>query len=206
VRAQTVPPHEILVVDGRSTDDTPAVAREFGARLVTQTDDGLPSARNLGIANASGDLIAFLDGDDLWAPQKLELQLAAMRADPALEYTTTLVQLVLNDDASPEWRARAGVELVRSVPTTSSLVARRELFQRLGTYDPGFMLSCDPDWFTRARDANISTRTIPHVLTYKRLHGKNLSNLSALTRHDMFRVARDSIARQRDAGTARPDA
>ena len=70
VRAQTVPPYEIIVVDGRATDDSPEVARALGARVLVQPDDGLPNARNLGIAHSSGDYLAFLDSDDLWAPTK----------------------------------------------------------------------------------------------------------------------------------------
>lgn len=200
VRAQTVPPHEIIVVDGRSTDDSPEVARAFGARLVIQPDDGLPNARNLGIAHSTGDYLAFLDSDDLWAPTKLEFQLQAMQADPTLAYTTTLVQFLVQDDASPEWRERADTAFTRTVPMTSALLARREFFQQFGAFDPSFALCCDPELFTRARDAQISTLTLPHVLTYKRLHGKNLSNRTTLTRHYMFRVARDSIARQKRAG------
>lgn len=205
VRAQTLQPYEIIVVDGRSTDNSPDVARAYGARVIIQTDDGLPNARNLGIAHATGDYLAFLDGDDLWDPTKLELQREAMQADPTLAYTTTLVQFRVQDDASPEWRARATAEFTRSVPSTSALCARRELFQQLGLFDPTFALCCDPEWFTRARDAHIPTLVLPHILTYKRLHAKNLSNRTDLTRQYMFRVARESIARQQAANPLRPN-
>lgn len=70
---QTVPAHEVIVVDDGSTDDTPAVAARYGERVVylRQPNRGVAAARNAGVDRATGDWLAFLDADDLWEPDFL---------------------------------------------------------------------------------------------------------------------------------------
>jgi glycosyltransferase involved in cell wall biosynthesis len=84
--AQTYAPLEIIVVDDGSIDETPEVLAEYGERIrvVRQQNQGVAMARNTGIAAARGEIIAFLDSDDLWEPRKLELQIARFEADPSL--------------------------------------------------------------------------------------------------------------------------
>ncbi|HVX83184.1 MAG TPA: glycosyltransferase family A protein [Phycisphaerae bacterium] len=88
VLAQTCSDLEILVIDDGSTDTTPAVVESFPApiRLIRQKNAGTAAARNTGLAEARGQWIAFLDHDDLWVPQKLELQLAAAASSPCALY------------------------------------------------------------------------------------------------------------------------
>lgn len=195
--AQTLPPHEIIVVDGQSTDASAAIARGFPTRRVVQEDLGLAQARNLGIENVSGELVAFLDCDDVWAANKLELQARAMCENPALEYTTTWIQYRVEAAATGRRLPRGDLERPRAGATPSALVARRALFERIGGFDPVYEIGCDGDWFTRTRDAGIPTMQLPQVLVYKRLHEKNLSSNAAVHRHELFRIAKQSIARQR---------
>jgi glycosyltransferase involved in cell wall biosynthesis len=96
VRAQTYRPIEIVVVDDASTDDTITRVEEMACPdlfvVRNHTNLGGAATRNRGIELARGELVAFLDADDLWSPRKLESQLAALRkqAHPAFSFTSVI--------------------------------------------------------------------------------------------------------------------
>jgi glycosyltransferase involved in cell wall biosynthesis len=86
VRAQTVQPYEIVVVDDGSTDRTASIARAAGARVIEQPNRGLAAARNAGIRAAGAPWIAFLDADDHFFPHKLERTWAAHERSPEVSF------------------------------------------------------------------------------------------------------------------------
>jgi glycosyltransferase involved in cell wall biosynthesis len=87
--AQSEPPAEVIVVDDGSSDDTTAVARACGATVITVKNGGGSAARNIGTRAALGEYVAYLDADDLWAPEKLAVQSAALTSfgRPAFSFT-----------------------------------------------------------------------------------------------------------------------
>ena len=91
VLGQLTDQDELIVVDDGSTDDTEAVVSEFGSRLgyIRTPGLGAGAARNIGIQNAKNALIAFIDSDDEWLPQKIEIQRAFMAAMPEILFCFT---------------------------------------------------------------------------------------------------------------------
>src|SRR5271167_487460 len=143
---QTFTDYEVVVVDDGSTDDTPAVLAKYGdkLRVVRQANRGLPAARNAAIAASRGELLALIDHDDEWLPQKLEFAVAAMRADPgaALLYSD---MIVVNEAGEEFRRSQIGSDtahaptmdemLARIWPITpSTVVMRRDAFDRAGGF------------------------------------------------------------------------
>ncbi len=88
---QTYRPIETIVVDDGSTDETRSVVESFGSavRYIHQANGGLVSARNTGLAAATGEFLAFQDSDDLWTPWKLDVQVALLRRYPDVALTWT---------------------------------------------------------------------------------------------------------------------
>lgn len=130
VRAQTLQPDEVIVVDDGSTDGTAALAAELGAKVVRRENGGLSAARNTGIQSTSCEWIALLDADDLWAPEKLERQAACVRPETVLVYTG--IRIFGDDGVREEVRAAdtafaKKVLRYRNLITPSTVLARREM-------------------------------------------------------------------------------
>jgi len=125
VLRQTVPPHEVLVCDDGSTDDTIALLRTVFAdvpkvKVLSLPHSGLPAvARNAGIAAASGEWLGFLDSDDVWLPEKTARQWAAIQAQPAIGLVCANAFVARHGD-DPHERPT----LLREVPTGEVTLAR----------------------------------------------------------------------------------
>ena len=109
LRQQTFSDFEVVVVNDGSTDRTSAIVRQAAStdarvRLVEQANAGIAAARNRGIEAARGDVLAFLDDDDLWHPEKLALQLGRLDATPRAAVVSCLSALVDADGRLLGWR------------------------------------------------------------------------------------------------------
>ncbi|MGL5192288.1 MAG: glycosyltransferase family 2 protein, partial [Chroococcales cyanobacterium] len=94
ILTQTFPEFELIIINDGSTDNTLQVIEEVQdprIQVFSYENGGLPEARNRGIARATGEFITFMDADDLWTPDKLEGQVAALQQNPkaGLAYSWT---------------------------------------------------------------------------------------------------------------------
>lgn len=202
VLAQTRRPEELIVVDDGSTDDTPRVVRSFpGVRYFRQENSGGGPARNLGIRQAGGELLAFLDHDDLWCPGKLAAQVQLLDSDPTLDAAVGLVQNFVCPRLSPEQRARLRCppDPIRGFSSTA-LLARRGAFEKAGWWPASEREGVE--WFATARDAGVRIGEIPEIVAMRRLHASNRTRLTAGMNQDYARILHGVLARRRAATAA----
>jgi glycosyltransferase involved in cell wall biosynthesis len=177
ILAQTHRRLEVIVVDDGSTDGTAGILAEFGSRVsaIRQPNQGPAAARNLGIARASGTFIAFLDADDLWYSDKLTRQLARFRERPELVACFAAyrnVSGVESADGDPMLDPAAWPVTPFS-PCT--LLARREVFELVGTFDPTLRRGEDTEWMMRMMLRKVPYESMPEVLLDRRIHRDNLT-------------------------------
>ena len=179
---QTRPPDELIVVDDGSDDDSAAIARRAGARVVRlERNVGGAAARNAGLRAARGDVVAWLDADDVWEDGHLESVVPLLERFPSAALAFSRVRLFGN--RSGEWPAlipeqrpvMAFPEALRRVlPPHNTVVVRRDLLLAEGGYDESMRIAIDYDLWLRL------ARRYPFVCTHAitcrwRHHGRNIS-------------------------------
>jgi glycosyltransferase involved in cell wall biosynthesis len=192
VFAQGHRPDEIVVVDGRSTDATLDVVAEFAdVRVVHQTGVGLADARNLGVAATGGALVAFLDADDRWTPDKTARQVSWLASHPDVGIVTGMMVRVDGADAEP-----AAVPAM----TPGAALIRRDALARVGPFDTRHRIGCDTDWLMRARELGVGPVLLDDVVLEKGVRGDSLSRHVDQYRRELLRVARDAVRRREGSG------
>lgn len=190
VLGQTWKPIQVIVVDDGSTDDTPVILGRYRDRITTirQENAGPVVARNRGIAAATGAFLAFNDADDLWVPNKLELQMACLAADAALGFCVGHAQNFWEDEVADEAARFSGHARSKPVPAfvTTTLLVRRAAFERVGRFDGTLGHGDSADWFLRAERAGVTGRLLPEVLLHRRMHSDNRSRTTAGESRDEF--------------------
>ena len=194
VLAQSWPAIEVLVVDDGSTDDGPARVARIGAddrrvRVLHQANAGVAAARNRGASAARGDILAFVDADDLWAPEKIALQMAALtQGGPSVGLVYTWAAMIDAQDRiySTDHRPQAEGWVLRDlcraniVGNGSSALMRRDAFEQAGGYDTSLRArgaqGCEDLMIYLGIAERHEFRVVRRFLTGYRLSAENMSS------------------------------
>ncbi len=163
--AQTKPVSEILVVDDGSQDATASLVESYApkVKLISQPNSGVSRARNLGIDNASGDWIAFLDSDDSWEPEKLEFQIKRITSEVGLVYTDA--EIFDPEGAATRYSSSVSMHQGKILPqlvvqnfiTTSSVLAKRSILKSVGCFPEHLRAIVDwPVWLKIAAQHEVA--------------------------------------------------
>jgi glycosyltransferase involved in cell wall biosynthesis len=188
VRGQTHPDREHILVDGGSVDGTMAIAQRYAdglAASVSGLDRGIFDAMNKGLALAKGEVVGFLNADDVYAHDEVLAQVAAAMAAPEVEAVHADLVYVDPHDLSRVvryWRSREfrPGDFARGwMPAHPTFYARRELYGRLGGFDAAYPLQGDFELTMRFLEVNrVRSRYLPGIWVRMRTGGA--SNRSVL--------------------------
>lgn len=183
---QTLADREIIVVDDGSTDDTSEVVKTFQDRVIyiRQPNSGPAKARNTGLRMAKGKYVAFLDSDDLWLPEKLELQYRLIEQNLNLGLIFTDVMWFSNGQVMlPTLREKYQLHtgqvfeklLFDNWIATSSVLVRRECLDKVGGFDEDPQIMYVEDWNLWIRLAHrYQFAMVDKVLVKRRYHQNRL--------------------------------
>jgi glycosyltransferase involved in cell wall biosynthesis len=182
VLAQTHAPRDIVVVDDGSQDKTVEVARFYAPRVrcISQAAAGIGAARNRGVEAVHGELLAFLDGDDVWPADRLARQAAVFSQGSPVDLVFGHMQQFI----SPDLDAAARAELVcpdrpERALLGGTMMVPRTVWQAVGPFSTDAVRSEFLDWLLRARELGLREVVLGDTVLHRRLHATNHGRVKA---------------------------
>jgi glycosyltransferase involved in cell wall biosynthesis len=194
-------PLEVLIIDDGSTDASARIARGFGPPVHYHYREhaGLAATRNYGVSVATGDLLAFLDADDLWVKGKTALQVDTLLAEPALAGVFGRMEQFVSPELDPALQERLGPrtrELAALSPCT--LLIRTAAYRRVGEQDARWTVGEFLDWLLKAKEQGVQMRMLDQLVLRRRIHKDNMGLRESESRKDYARILLASLRRKRE--------
>ena len=200
VLGQSYHPIEILVVDDGSTDSTAQTAKSYFDRIryLRQENLGAGAARNHGVRESQGEYLAFLDADDLWAPEKLKSQISVLRQDKPPSMVFGHVKQFVSPELSEDDKAKIAIpaEVMRGFHI-GTMVINRQTFDEIGWFSEDLEVGEFIDWFARAKDKGCQFQLLSDVVMHRRIHTTNQGIYKRHMQTDYARLMKSVLDRRR---------
>jgi glycosyltransferase involved in cell wall biosynthesis len=210
VLAQTLSPHQIIVVDDGSKDKTEEILADYQDKViyVKQENQGVAAARNNGVEKSNGDYVAFLDADDEWFPQKLEKQVTVFERGKEIglvhcgyvdiDREGNLLQEHIEGMFGSVAKEMLFFERPVILGGGSGILIPRAIFEDVGGFDSRLSTSADWDLYFRIAQ-KWKVGFVPEVLLKYRLHESNMHGNIKLMRKDMLLAYQKAFGKNEDS-------
>jgi hypothetical protein len=199
VLAQEFRNFEFIAVDDGSTDNSADIIKKYKEiKYIYQNNQGVASARNRGVEESRGEIIALIDQDDLWTPDKLSLQVRCLLKYPGVFYLVAKQEVFLEPGTEkPGWLKEDVLGREQFGFLLGTVVGYRRLFENDNRFNTSYQYASDTDWFFRMKDAGIPMKHLDEVLLKKRVHHSNQSYDVEKIHREILDLVKSSIKRRK---------
>lgn len=199
---QTYKPAEIIVIDDGSCDNSASQIKQYqdSVKYVYQSKQGAAAARNRGVRLSRGDYLAFLDADDLWARDKLAIQMKALSQKVSIDAVFGCVHQFISEDVDDSVRNRLNCPdhpIAGFIPGT--MLIRKKSFLKIGYFQTSWRVGEFIDWYLKAVECGLQMTVLPDILLERRLHNTNQGILKKDARTDYVRILKAALDRRRQS-------
>jgi glycosyltransferase involved in cell wall biosynthesis len=198
---QTYPAVEVIVVDDGSEErlDNLLVDYSQPIRYLYQANAGVGTARNSGVDAATGEYIAFLDGDDMWPSERLARQYARFQSNPAGDIVAGYARQFISPelDDTDKQRLICPDEPMRGLTTIVTFLIRRQVFDQVGPFTTDLKINHSVDWIARLQEQSLTVVGVDAVVLKRRLHTTNHGLTAKNRRIDMVWALKATLDRRR---------
>jgi len=206
VATQTYDNIEHIIIDGKSTDSTLLIIKENSdkiSKIISESDNGIYDALNKGIKNATGDVIAFMHADDIYANNTIIEKVVKLFNEKQTDSVYGDLQYVSKNDTNKVIRFWKSEEFIFSklkkgwMPPHPTFFVKKEIYNKFGYFDTSYRIAADYDIILRFLGKHkISTSYLPEVMIKMRVGGesnKSIENIIKKMREDVKALKKNKL-------------